>query len=92
MNKCLSACLSLLTVMQIHLLAATTLLLPQSNNLFIAEIHGHVSQQLIHNLYSDRTAEFDDIYLIQTPDKGRNVLIYCKPSHCYKLRASTTYA
>lgn len=46
--------------------------------------------QQIHNAtFMERTPEFTDLYIIQTPDKGRQITIYCNSSHCYKRHGAT---
>ena len=53
---------------------------------------GSHAQLLINTMFSERTPGFNDIYMIQTPDKGREILIYCNPSYCYKLKGHTVTA
>lgn len=36
--------------------------------------------------FMERSPSFTDLYLIQTPNKGRSILIYCTSSHCYRQR------
>jgi len=50
------------------------------------------SQVLINTMFSERSPGFNDLYMIETPDKGRQVVIYCNPSYCYKLRGHTLTA
>lgn len=50
------------------------------------------AQLLINTMFSERTPGFNDIYMIQTPDKGREILIYCNPTYCYKLKGHTVTA
>ncbi|WP_419811775.1 hypothetical protein [Bacterioplanoides sp.] len=45
-----------------------------------------LSQQIHNARFMERTPEFTDLYIIQTPDKGRLITIYCNASHCYKRR------
>lgn len=44
------------------------------------------TQILKNTMFSEHSPGFNDLYMIQTPDKGRQVVIYCNPSYCYKLR------
>ncbi len=40
---------------------------------------------LIRNaVFMDKTPEFTDLYIIQTWDKGRRIVIYCNAAYCYK--------
>lgn len=51
---------------------------------------GAVMAQQIHNAtFMERTPDFTDLYIIQTPDKGRQITIYCNSSHCYKRHGAT---
>ncbi|PHS63236.1 MAG: hypothetical protein COB09_13525 [Thalassobium sp.] len=34
--------------------------------------------------FLERTPEFTDLYIIQTSDKGRQIVIYCNSAYCYK--------
>ena len=45
-----------------------------------------LAQNLINTKFSEASPDFDDLYLINTPDKVRVVTVYCNPSFCYKLR------
>jgi len=47
---------------------------------------GWQAQVLINTMFSELTPGFNDLYMIETPDKGRQIVIYCNPSYCYKLR------
>ena len=44
------------------------------------------AQVLKNTMFSEHTPGFNDLYMIETPDKGRQIVIYCNPSYCYKLR------
>lgn len=46
-------------------------------------------QLLINTMFSEHSPGFNDLYMIQTPDKGREIIIYCNPSYCYKLKGHT---
>ncbi|MEK9711800.1 MAG: hypothetical protein VW258_04460 [Thalassolituus sp.] len=50
------------------------------------------AQVLINTMFSERSPGFNDLYMIETPDKGRQIVIYCNPSYCYKLRGQTLTA
>lgn len=39
--------------------------------------------------YIERTPEFTDLYMIQTRDKGRQIVIYCNSAFCYRLNGHT---
>lgn len=45
---------------------------------------GLVAQHIQNATFMERTPDFTDLYIIQTPDKGRLITIYCNASHCYK--------
>ena len=45
-----------------------------------------LAQQIHNATFMERTPEFTDLYIIQTPDKGRLITIYCNASYCYKRR------
>ncbi len=60
---------------------------PQSEDRMLVDA-GH-AQLLINTMFSEHSPGFNDIYMIQTPDKGREILIYCNPSYCYKLKGHT---
>lgn len=44
------------------------------------------TQTLRNTMFYEHSPGFNDLYMIQTPDKGRQVVIYCNPSYCYKFR------
>jgi len=54
--------------------------------------HYSESQLLASQIYSaafnDVSPSFDDIYIIKTQDKGREIVIYCNTTYCYKNRNS----
>lgn len=50
------------------------------------------AQVLKNTVFSERTPGFNDLYMIETPDKGRQIVIYCNPTFCYKLRGHTLTA
>ncbi|MCD8520953.1 MAG: hypothetical protein LRY66_09935 [Saccharospirillaceae bacterium] len=39
--------------------------------------------------FLERTPEFTDLYIIQTSDKGRQIVIYCNSAYCYKRNGHT---
>ncbi|MFT4765740.1 MAG: hypothetical protein ACI9OH_002854 [Oleispira sp.] len=49
------------------------------------------SQWLASEIYSaafnDISPGFDDLYVIKTQDKGREIIIYCNTTYCYKNRS-----
>lgn len=54
-----------------------------------AERDAMMAQQIHNATFMERTPEFTDLYIIQTPDKGRQITIYCNSSHCYKRHGAT---
>lgn len=42
--------------------------------------------------FMERSPEFTDLYLIRTPDNGRQIVIYCNSSACYRLRTQALHA
>jgi len=52
----------------------------------------HYAQLFKSTTFSERTPGFNDLYMIETPDKGRHIVIYCNPTFCYKLRGHTLTA
>lgn len=50
------------------------------------------AQQLRSATFFERTPGFNDLYMIETPDKGRQIVIYCNPNFCYKFRGDTLTA
>jgi hypothetical protein len=52
----------------------------------------HYAQLFKSTTFSERTPGFNDLYMIETPDKGRQIVIYCNPTFCYKLRGHTLTA
>ena len=46
--------------------------------------NGLIAQQIHNATFMERTPDFTDLYIIQTPDKGRLITIYCNASYCYK--------
>lgn len=57
---------------------------------FQSDTSDHLISQQIHNAtFIERTPDFTDLYIIQTPDKGRLITIYCNASYCYKRHGVT---
>lgn len=54
--------------------------------------HLSSSELLASEIYSaafnDVSPGFDDLYVIKTQDKGREIVIYCNANYCYKNRNS----
>ena len=47
---------------------------------------------LIRNAtFLEVTPEFTDLYIIETQDKGREILIYCNTAYCYKYRGQLVF-
>jgi hypothetical protein len=55
-------------------------------------IQYHPSKMIASQIYSaafnDVSPGFDDLYIIKTQDKGREIIIYCNTTYCYKNRNS----
>jgi len=54
-----------------------------------APVGAQFAQQIHNATFMERTPDFTDLYVIQTPDKGRLITIYCNASYCYKRRGFT---
>ena len=86
--------------MKYLILAATTALMASTaqvnsslkSDAYIAGAGNLQAQVLINTMFSERSPGFNDLYMIETPDKGRQIVIYCNPSYCYKLRGHTLTA
>lgn len=56
------------------------------------DAHPSTSHLLASQIYSaafnDVSPGFDDLYVIKTQDKGREIVIYCNTTYCYKNRNS----
>jgi hypothetical protein len=48
------------------------------------------ASQIYSATFNDIFPGFDDLYVIKTQDKGREIIIYCNATHCYKNRHSVT--
>lgn len=48
-----------------------------------------VATMIRNATFMERSPDFTDLYLIRTPDKGRQILIYCNSAACYKQRSQT---
>ncbi|MAY14653.1 MULTISPECIES: hypothetical protein [Thalassolituus] len=69
--------IGLFTLLGLYLPAAE---LPAQNN-HMQDAHA----SLIRNAtFMEKTPEFTDLYIIQTSDKGRQIVIYCNSAYCYK--------
>jgi len=44
------------------------------------------SHQIYNAAFNDVSPGFDDLYMIRTQDKGREIVIYCNAAYCYKNR------
>jgi hypothetical protein len=44
--------------------------------------------QIYSAAFNDISPSFDDLYVIKTQDKGREIIIYCNATYCYKNRNS----
>ena len=45
-----------------------------------------LTQQVINTLFSETTPDFNDMYMIRSEDKVRQIRVYCNPTSCYKVR------
>ncbi|HBS42281.1 MAG TPA: hypothetical protein DEA26_06350 [Oceanospirillales bacterium] len=48
--------------------------------------HNALAAQVINTLFSEATPDFNDMYMIRSEDKVRQIRVYCNPSACYKFR------
>jgi NADH:ubiquinone oxidoreductase subunit E len=54
--------------------------IPSTSHLFASQIYSAA--------FNDVSPGFDDLYVIKTQDKGREIVIYCNTTYCYKNRNS----
>ncbi len=47
-----------------------------------------LASQIYSAAFNDISPGFDDLYVIKTQDKGREIIIYCNTTYCYKNRNS----
>jgi hypothetical protein len=47
-----------------------------------------LASQIYSAAFNDVSPGFDDLYVIKTQDKGREIIIYCNVTYCYKNRNS----
>jgi hypothetical protein len=47
-----------------------------------------LTSQIYSAAFNDISPGFDDLYVIKTQDKGREIIIYCNVTYCYKNRNS----
>lgn len=45
-----------------------------------------VASQVYSAAFNDVSPRFDDLYIIRTQDKDREIVIYCNSNYCYKNR------
>lgn len=45
-----------------------------------------LASQIYSAAFNDVSPGFDDLYVIKTQDKGREIVIYCNTTYCYKNR------
>ena len=45
-----------------------------------------MANQVQNAAFNDVSPGFDDLYMITTQDKGRDIVIYCNAAYCYKNR------
>ena len=64
----------------------------QSKQLLSNEQSLSNQEWLVNQIYSaafnDISPRYDDLYVIKTQDKGREIIIYCNTTYCYKNRNS----
>lgn len=83
-------------MMKVTLLLMLTLVLPIPSSAglsaqFLSPLAATTS--LIRDAtFMERSANYTDLYLIQTPNKGRSIIIYCNTSYCYRQRAQQFFA
>lgn len=47
-----------------------------------------LASEIYSAAFNDVSPGFDDLYVIKTQDKGREIVIYCNANYCYKNRNS----
>jgi hypothetical protein len=47
-----------------------------------------IASEIYSAAFNDVSPGFDDLYVIKTQDKGREIVIYCNANYCYKNRNS----
>ena len=45
-----------------------------------------LASQIYNAAFNDISPGFDDLYIIKTQDKDREIVIYCNTTYCYKNR------
>jgi hypothetical protein len=50
--------------------------------------HKLLASQIYSAAFNDISPGYDDLYVIKTQDKGREIVIYCNTTYCYKNRNS----
>jgi hypothetical protein len=43
-----------------------------------------LASQIYSAAFNEVSPAFDDLYVIKTQDKGREIIIYCNTTYCYK--------
>jgi hypothetical protein len=77
--KALISAFSFATITSLAVSAAESLdVISTSNNLLASQIYSAA--------FNDISPSFDDLYVIKTQDKGREIIIYCNTTYCYKNR------
>jgi hypothetical protein len=56
------------------------------NNLSRVDSSQLLASQIYSAAFNDISPGFDDLYVIKTQDKGREIIIYCNTTYCYKNR------
>lgn len=49
-------------------------------------LNNAIANQTYSAAFNDAFSAFDDIYSIKIQDKGREIIIYCNTTYCYKNR------
>ncbi|MFQ3170371.1 MAG: hypothetical protein ACI9DG_000384 [Oleispira sp.] len=48
------------------------------------ELSRLLANQIYSAAFNEISPAFDDLYVIKTQDKGREIIIYCNATYCYK--------
>jgi hypothetical protein len=48
------------------------------------ELSRLLASQIYSAAFNEISPAFDDLYVIKTQDKGREIIIYCNTTYCYK--------
>jgi len=74
-------------ILTLTVLALTAGLSARAENSVIVSEYERLATNMIRNAtFMEVTPEFTDLYIIETQDKGREIVIYCNSAYCYKHR------